>query len=287
MRFYLLILFAFLLFSCKTETPVNRPNTNVGSNNSTVMTNQNNASTQKPFLTYGYEIVNKYKHDSRAFTQGLVFQDGFLYESDGQRGESNLRKVELESGNILQQRDVAADVFAEGLTIFNNKVYQLSWENGKVFVYNLADFNPIKEMRYSGEGWGLTHDSKNLIMSDGTHVIRFVDPETFETVRTITVLRENGQPLMELNELEYVKGEIWANVWHSENINLPNHIARIDPNSGKLLGWIDLDGISPEDIKRDSENTLNGIAYDEATDRIFVTGKRWKNLFEIKLKAKN
>lgn len=286
MRLYLLVLFAFLAFSCKTETPVNRPNTNVSTTNSNVNTNRNTTSTKTPLATYGYEIVNKYKHDSEAFTQGLVYHDGFLYESTGHEGESTLRKVELESGKVLQKYDLADEIFAEGMTIFNGKIYQLSWRNGLAFVYNLSDFKLLKEFRYAGDGWGLTHDTKNLIMSDGTHILRFVDPETFQTVSTITVMRENGQPLMDINELEYVKGEIWANVWHSENINLPNHIARIDPQTGKLLGWINLDGISPEDIKRGEENTLNGIAYDEATDRIFVTGKNWKNLFEIKLKAK-
>lgn len=286
MRFYLLILFAFFAFSCGTETPVNRPNTNVKPTNSNV-NNTNTASGKTPLTTYGYEIVNKYNHDSKAFTQGLVFHNGFLYESTGQLGESTLRRVELETGKVVQKYDLARDIFGEGMTILNDKIYQISWQNGLAFVYDLNDFKLLKQIRYAGEGWGLTHDGKNLIMSDGTHVIRFVDPENFQTVRSITVMRENGQPLMEINELEYVKGEIWANVWHSENINLPNHIARIDPQSGKLLGWINLDGISPSDIKSGEENVLNGIAYDEATDRIFVTGKRWKNLYEIKLKAKN
>lgn len=283
MRLYLLLLFAFFTISCKTEPPVNRSNTPVTPTNSNV--NTSSPTSKLPVSTYGYEVVNKYKHDSEAFTQGLVFYNGFLYESDGQYEESSLRKVELESGKVIQKTNLAARYFAEGLTIFNDKIYQITWQENTAFVYDL-DFKLIKEIKYPGEGWGLTHDDKNLIMSDGTHVIRFVDPETFQTVRTITVLRENGQPLMDINELEYVKGEIWANIWHSENINLPNHIARIDPQTGKLLGWINLDGISPEDTKRDGEYVLNGIAYDEATDRIFVTGKRWKNLFEIKLKAK-
>lgn len=285
MRLYLLILFALFAVSCKTETPVNRPNTNVNSTNSTVNSNGNTTSSKAPLTTYGYEIVNKYKHDPKAFTQGLVFHDGFFYESDGQYEDSTLRKVEPETGKVLQKVNLGKDYFAEGLTLFNNKLYQITWREGTAFVYDL-DFKLLKEIKYSGEGWGLTHDDKNLILSDGTHVIRFVDPETFQTVRTITVMRENGQPLMDINELEYVKGEIWANVWHSENINLPNHIARIDPQTGKLLGWINLDGISPADIKSGEENVLNGIAYDEATDRIFVTGKNWSNLYEIRLKAR-
>jgi glutaminyl-peptide cyclotransferase len=230
-----------------------------------------------------YKVINVYNHDKDAFTQGLVFHNGFLYESTGHQGKSTLRKVELETGKVLQKHNVPSDYFAEGLTILDNRVYQLTWQSALGFVYNLEDFKLLKEFRYNGEGWGLTHDDKHLFMSDGTHVIRIVDPNTFKVVRTIVVMNTNGQPLMRLNELEYIKGEIWANIWQSESIGKPNHIARIDPESGKLLGWINLDKISPKDSKSNYENSLNGIAYDEAGDRIFVTGKNWKKLFEIKL----
>lgn len=239
--------------------------------------------------TYTYEIVNTYPHDSKAFTQGLVIHDGVFYESTGQYEESTLRKVDITTGKILQQNRLGDDYFGEGMTILGDKIYQITWREGTAFVYNLADMKPLKEFRYSGDGWGLTHDGTNLIMSDGTHVLRFVNPETFQTVRTIIVNREDGRPLMQLNELEYVKGEIWANIWHSENpatLGRPNHIARIDPATGKLLGYIDLSGISPDDQRRDSENTLNGIAYDAASDRLFVTGKQWAKLYEIKIKPK-
>ena len=236
MRIYLIFLVLTLAFSCKTEpTIVNKPNVNT--NSSTPKT----SSTVVPVS--GYEVVNTFKHDAKAFTQGLVFYEGFLYESTGQYEESTLRKVELESGKILQKYDLASNIFAEGITIFNGKIYQISWREGLAWQYNLEDFKMLREFRYAGDGWGLTNDGTNLIMSDGTHIIRVVNPENFETIRTITVFRENGLPLMDINELEYVKGEIWANVWHSEKINLPNHIARIDPKSGKLLGWINLDGI--------------------------------------------
>lgn len=295
MRVFVLILFAAFTLACKTEAPVNRPNVNVNnsnvSNNSLVNANKN-VNSSKTNTSSGtvpvstYEVVNTYNHDPKAFTQGLIFHNGFLYESTGERGHSSLRKVEIESGKVLQKYDVPRDIFAEGITLFNGKIYQITWEEEKAFVYDLETFKLLRELNYKGEGWGLTTDGKQLIMSDGTHVIRYVDPETFETVRTITVLREGGQPLMKLNELEFVRGEIWANVWHSEDIDKPNHIARIDPLSGKLLGWINLDGISPEDVERGPENTLNGIAYDAATDRIFVTGKNWKKLFEIKVKPK-
>ena len=240
--------------------------------------------TESKLPVYTYEVVNEYKHDKRAFTQGLVFRNNYLYESTGHKGRSTLRKVELETGKVLQKYDVPSEYFAEGLAIVNGKAYQLTWQSGVGFVYDVNDFKLLREFRYQGQGWGLTHDGKHFFMTDGTHVIRIVDPETFKTVRTNVVKDEDGKPLMMLNELEYIKGEIWANIWHSERIGRPNHIARIDPSSGKLLGWLNLDGISPDDTSGDDENTLNGIAYDEANDRIFVTGKNWKRLFEIKVK---
>lgn len=285
MRFFLLVIFAVFAASCRTEPTANRPNVNINSPVNT--TNSANSSVQTNKMpVYTYDIVNTFKHDSRAFTQGLFFHNNFLYEGTGQEGKSDLRKTELETGKIVQQVKLPADSFGEGTTILDGKIYQLTWQEERGFVYDAETFKLLKEFEYQGEGWGLTNDGKNLIMSDGTHVIRVLDPETFKPVRTLVVLDERGKPLLKINELEFVKGEIWANIWHSEEIGKPNHIARIDPNSGKLLGWIDLGGISPDDVARDSENTLNGIAYDAATDRIFVTGKNWKNLFEIKIKPK-
>ena len=283
MRFYILILFVFLFSTCNSASN-NVNNTNVGSGN----TNRNSSNTAQtasvPVSTY--EIVKTLKHDDKAFTQGLVVHNNFFYESTGgYDGESSLRKVEIETGKVLQKKDIADEYFAEGMTIFNDKIYQITWQENVAFQYDM-NFNLVKEFRYAGEGWGLTHDGTNLFMSDGTHVIRVLDPETFETVRTIVVKDENGRPIYKLNELEFVKGEIWANIWHSEQSGKPNHIARISPADGKLLGWIDLQNISPDDQRRDTENVLNGIAYDAATDRIFVTGKNWKNLYEIKIKPK-
>jgi glutamine cyclotransferase len=287
MRLYFFIFIVTIATACGgASNNSNSVNVTVNKTNSNAADTANKTSAPAP--VYTYEIVKSYPHDPEAFTQGLIFRDGVLYESTGEYGESSLRKVDLNTGKVLQKYDVPEDFFAEGLTFLNDKFYQLTWQDNIAFVYD-TDFKLLKEMRYPGDGWGLTNDGTNLIMSDGTHVLRVVNPENFQTVRTVSVFRENGQPLMNINELEYVKGEIWANIWHSEQptvLGKPNYIVRIDPNSGKILGWIDLSSISPEDVKRDSENTLNGIAYDEASDRIFVTGKKWRRLFEIKVKPK-
>lgn len=229
--------------------------------------------------TDGYEIVKTYPHDRGAFTQGLVFQDGFLYESTGRNGTSSLRKVELQTGKVLQKADVDSEFFAEGMTILGEHIYQLTWQAEKGFVYDLKNFQREREFAYTGEGWGLTHDGESLIMSDGSNELRFLDPKTFSLKKIINVYDHN-QPLRELNELEYVKGEIYANIWHSDKI------VRIDPRSGKVLGWIDLHGLLDEKERGDVDAVLNGIAYDAAHDRLFVTGKLWPKLFEIKIKRK-
>ncbi len=284
MRFYFIFLFVLLSLACGDEPARSNMNSTVNK------TNTNAAKSSSNVPVYTYEIVNKFKHDPNAFTEGLFFYNGFLYESTGQETKSDLRKVELETGKVVQQFKLPKDIFGEGTTILNGKIYQLTWQSEKGFVYDAETFKLLKEFTYQGDGWGLTNNGTNLYMTDSTHVIRVIDPETFKTIKTLVVLREDGKPLMQINELEYIKGEIWSNVWHSEEPNIlgkENYIARIDPNSGKLLGWVDLGGISPDDVQRDSENTLNGIAYDAQNDRIFVTGKNWKNLFEIKVKPKS
>ena len=249
------------------------------------------ANTAKPAALpiYGYEVVKAYPHDPKAFTEGLFFYNGFLYESTGEKGASSLRKVELETGKVVQKWDMPREDFGEGIAMIGDKIYQLTWQQGLGRVFNAKDFKLLKEFSYQGDGWGMTTDGTNLFLTQSTHVIKVMDPETFKTVKTIPVMREDGKPLMQINELEWIKGEIWANVWHSEEADIlgkPNYIARIDPNSGKLLGWINLAGISPDDQggRDQGENTLNGIAYDAANDRVFVTGKNWKKLYEIKLK---
>jgi glutamine cyclotransferase len=278
MRFYFLLMFFGLTMACGNNAANNKPNVN----NNTANTATKMA---EKVPVYSYEIVKTYPHDDDSFTQGLVIHNGFFYESAGEYKRSNLRKVEIESGKVLQKKDLAPEFFAEGMTILNDKIYQITWQEQTAFEYDM-NFNLLREMRYQGQGWGLANDGTNLLMSDGTHVIRVVNPDNFETIRTIVVKDENGKPIYKLNELEYVKGEIWANIWHSEDIGKPNHIARINPQDGKLLGWIDLQGITPPDAKGDDEKTLNGIAYDAASDRIFVTGKLWKKLFEIMIKPK-
>ena len=260
-----------------------------GTGNNTVKPNVNAKTPVQPLPVYGYEVVKSYPHDPKAFTEGLFFSEGFLYESTGEERRSSLRKVELETGKVVQKWDNPPEDFGEGTAMIGDKIYQLTWRQGLGRVFDAKTFKLLKEFSYQGEGWGMTTDGTNLFITQSTHVIKVMNPETFATVRTIPVMREDGKPLMQINELEMIKGELWANVWHSEDpeiLGKPNYIARIDPNSGKLLGWINLQGISPDDQNdpRQQENTLNGIAYDAANDRIFVTGKQWKKIYEIKIK---
>ncbi|MBK7933726.1 MAG: glutaminyl-peptide cyclotransferase [Acidobacteria bacterium] len=283
MRLLILTISLGLSLACSSPANNTKPNANTPAPKTP----------QAALPVYGYEVVNVYPHDQKAFTQGLIFHNGFLYESTGQEGRSSVRKVEIASGKVLQKWDLPREDFGEGITLLGDKIYMLTWRGGLGRVLDVNDFKLIKEFSYLGEGWGITTDGTNLFVSQGTHVIKVMDPETFATVRTIPVMREDGRPLMKLNELEFVKGEIWANIWHSEDpetLGKPNHIARIDPATGKLTGWIDLSGISPDDQPKTNdpydskaENTLNGIAYDATGDRLFVTGKNWKKIYEIKI----
>ncbi len=229
--------------------------------------------------TYTYKIVNSWPHDKAAFTEGLVFRNGSLYESNGQNGYSNLRIVDLETGSVKTNIALAAEFFGEGLTILNGKIFQLTWQNQKGFIYDQNSLAPLGEFSYEGQGWGLTDDGHALIMSNGTNTIAFLDPETFQIQRTIQVY-DKDTALVNLNELEYVKGKIYANIWKTDKI------VQIDPGSGRILGWIDLTGLRPDETTQDNEAVLNGIAYDQANNRLFVTGKLWPTLFEIKLEEK-
>ena len=223
----------------------------------------------------GYQVVRSYPHDHGAFTQGLIVRDGAFYEGTGMNGQSGIRKVKIETGEVLQAKKLEEQYFGEGITEFKGSIYQLTWQHGIGFVYDVKSFERTRSWNYQGEGWGLTHDGTNIIMSDGTAQLRLFDPATLKELSRITV-RDGGTPVQELNELEYVKGEILANVWKTERI------ARIDPKSGTVTGWIDLAGLlTPSE--RASADVLNGIAYDAGADRLFVTGKWWPRVFEIKI----
>ncbi len=228
---------------------------------------------------YGFDVVRSYPHDKKAFTQGLVWHDGRLFESTGQVGESSVREVQLTTGKVLRQKDLERPHFGEGIVILGDQLFQITWTSGKAFVYDWTDFTRTGQFTYDGEGWGLTTDGTGLIMSNGSSTLVWRDPATFEVTKRLPVT-EQGTAVGQLNELEWVKGEIWANVWQSEQI------ARVDPETGHVLGWIDLTGILPAAERSGKEDVLNGIAYDAATDRLFVTGKLWSKLYEISLRER-
>jgi glutaminyl-peptide cyclotransferase len=220
-------------------------------------------------------VINTYPHDPNAFTQGLAFVNGELYEGTGRNGESSLRRVALATGELLQRRNLGALYFGEGITIMNERVYQLTWQSQLGFVYDRATFELQKTFFLPGEGWGITHDGTNLIVSDGTAQLRFLDPETQQEVKRITVT-EDGLPVNRLNELEYIDGEVWANVWYTD------FIVRIDPATGQIKSKLDLTGLHPT---RGADDVLNGIAWDASAERLFVTGKLWASLYEVEVVA--
>ncbi|HEU4323185.1 MAG TPA: glutaminyl-peptide cyclotransferase [Roseiflexaceae bacterium] len=225
---------------------------------------------------YGYRVVNTYPHNPESFTQGLIYADGALYEGTGQYGQSRLLKVDLQTGEALQSHDLASDLFGEGITLLDGEIYQITWQSRVGFVYNQADFSQTKTFTYTTEGWGITHDGSRLIMSDGTSTLYTLDPETLEQRPLVEVTDENG-PVSRLNELEYIDGKIYANIW------MTDRIAQIDPQTGRVTAWVDLTGLLPPEQRRGTDAVLNGIAYDPATKRLFVTGKLWPSLFEIEL----
>jgi len=225
---------------------------------------------------YMYNVTNVYPHDRNAFTQGLVFEDGFLYEGTGLYGRSSLRKVELESGEVLQIYELPEQFFGEGITIFEDKIIQLTWKSHVGFVYDKESLESLQQFSYSTDGWGITHDGERLIMSDGTSTLYFLNPETFERIGQIEVFDHRG-PVTKLNELEYVEKHIYANIWQTDRI------AIISPETGRVVAWIDLTGLLTEEDRSQPVNVLDGIAYDAEADRLFVTGKLWPKLFEIEL----
>lgn len=235
------------------------------------------AGTPAPAPVWGFRVVATYPHDPNAYTQGLVFIDGVLYEGTGQWGESELRRVDLDSGSVVQSHKLADEYFGEGIVLLNDRIYQITWKAGIAFVYDRETFEQISSFTYQGEGWGLTTDGDRLIMSDGSNRLTFRDPETFEVLDTVEV-QADGQPVPRLNELEYIDGEVWANIYQTD------WIVRIDPESGEVVGWLDMRGLKPADDPRWANvDVLNGIAWDADGGRLFVTGKDWPELFEIEL----
>ncbi len=256
MKTLVLISFVALLSSCNSSSAPPEP---------------------KKAAHYSYEVVRVYPHDREAFTQGLSFLDGKLLESTGQEGQSTLRTVDLDSGQVIKKIDLAPQYFAEGITVLDGKIYQLTWQHQLGFIYDYQTFERVGEFNYQGEGWGLANDGTSLILSDGSNKIRFLDPNSFRVTRTISVA-DDGKAVNNLNELEYINGEIYANIWHDQRI------VTINPQSGAVTAWIDCSGLLKKSETFDEEAVLNGIAVDQATGRLFVTGKLWPKLFEIKIK---
>lgn len=227
-----------------------------------------------PAPVHDHEVVNVYPHDADAFTQGLLYRDGTLFEGTGRYGESDVRQVELETGEVLRQRELSDEHFGEGITLWNDRLIQLTWQSNVGFVYERATFERVDRFSYSTEGWGLTHDGERLVMSDGSASLTFLDPETFERTGSVPV-QDEGEPVDDLNELAYIDDNVYANVWQTDRI------AIIDPHTGRVTAWIDLSGLLEAEDRTSRTGVLNGIAHDAANDRLFVTGKYWPKLFEI------
>lgn len=229
---------------------------------------------------YGYRIINTYPHSTDSFTQGLVFDEGRLYEGTGLNGQSAVKIVDLETGKTIKSHDIADKYFGEGITAVGNKIVQLTWRAGKGFVYDKKSLKLLKTFKYNTQGWGITYDGKYIVMSDGSDMLYFMDPRTFKIKGTLDVYNENGK-VGKLNELEYIDGEIYANIWGTEKI------ARINPKTGQVTAWIDLSGLLSKEDKQNRVDVLNGIAYDAENKRLFVTGKLWPKIFEIEVIEKN
>jgi glutaminyl-peptide cyclotransferase len=228
-------------------------------------------------VTYTYQIVNTYPHDTGAFTEGLLWENGSLYESTGLEHQSEIRRVDLASGQVLQRQPLDGRYFGEGIAIAGDRLYQLTWQSHTGFIYDKNTFNPLGQFSYPTEGWGMTYDGQRLIMSDGSATLYFLDPDSLARTGQITVT-DRGLPISNLNELEFIGGQIYANVWHADRI------AIIDPQSGQVAAWLDLTGLRPPETYSNPEAVLNGIAYDSGAERLFVTGKMWPSVFEIQVK---
>jgi glutamine cyclotransferase len=233
-------------------------------------------SAQAQTPVYGYKVVATFPHATSSYTEGFFYLDGHFYEGTGRKGQSQILVTDPATGHVVQHVDLAPQYFGEGIVDWHQNLYEWTWQAHLGFVDNRSTLKPLAQFTYTGEGWGMTHDAAHIITSDGTAILRFRDPKDFHEVRNITVT-DQGAPVQELNELEYIKGEIYANVWHT------NRIARISPRDGHVIAWIDCAGLLPDVLQLDSEAVLNGIAYDAHQDRLFVTGKEWPTIFQIKL----
>lgn len=257
----------FLIFLLLRPGPPAQPNTSSNSNQNTVVARAQQVS---------YEVVSSYPHDPTSFTQGLLWHDGSLYEGTGLEGQSKLRRLEFPSGKVLKEINLSSEYFGEGLALVDNRLIQLTWKSHRGFVYDLDSFKRLQEFAYDTEGWGLTYDGSNLILSDGSSNLFYLDPQTFKPIKKLAVTM-NGQPLTEINELEFIEGEIWSNVWQTDLI------VRIDPSTGRVTSFLNLKGILAPSDKTGREDVLNGIAYDAEKKRIFITGKLWPRIFEIRV----
>jgi glutamine cyclotransferase len=257
-----------ILASMRSEPPAQPSGAN---------SNRSLTGSDAPARQVSYEVVNSYPHDPTSFTQGLLWADGGFYESTGLYGQSKLQRLEFPSGKVLKQLTLDPELFAEGLALVDTRLIQLTWKSHRGFVYEKDTFRVLQEFTYDTEGWGLTFDGKNLILSDGSSDLFYLDPQTFKPTRKLGITM-NGQPVPELNELEFIEGEIWANVWQTDLI------LRIDPSTGQVTSFLNLKQILSPSDRKGSEDVLNGIAYDAQQKRIFITGKLWPRIFEIKLK---
>jgi glutaminyl-peptide cyclotransferase len=224
----------------------------------------------------GYKVVAKYPHSTESYTEGFFYLDGLFYEGTGLKGHSEVMAIQPETGKPLQTLDLPPQYFGEGIINWGPNLYEWTWQSHICFVYDRFTLRLIKQFTYTGEGWGMTRTAKEIITSDGTATLRFRDPNTFQETRHI-VVKDGSKAIDQLNELEYIKGEIYANIWHEDRI------VRISPKDGHVIGWIDLTGLLPDNLKVNNEAVLNGIAYDARHDRLFVTGKQWPTIFEIKV----
>jgi glutamine cyclotransferase len=277
---FISLFFAFLSCSCTKEEIKENNDISQQIKSEQPKQMQKIADMERPEVkTYKIEIVNKFPHNTNSFTQGLLWHKGFLYEGTGLHGQSGIQKDELKTGKILKAKYNSADIFGEGITLYKNKIYQITWQNEKCFVYDFNSFEKIDEFSYSGEGWGITNYEDNLIMSNGSNILNVVSPDDFKLIKSIYVT-DNSKPVMNLNELEYIKGEIWANIWTKDIV------AIIDPKTAKVRAYIDLSLLNTYINHNERRDVLNGIAYDKENDKIYVTGKLWDYIFEIKLTEK-